>query len=46
MNVHDPENLKVGKTAPEIAGVSPDGRPMKLSDYQGRVVVVDFFGDW
>ena len=46
MNVHDPDALKIGKTAPEIVGVSPDGRPMKLSDYKGRVVVVDFFGDW
>lgn len=46
MNVHNPDDLKVGKTAPEITGFSPDGRPMSLSDYKGRVVVVGFFGDW
>ena len=46
MNVHNPADLVVGKPAPEIVGVSPDGRPMKLSDYKGRVVVIDFFGDW
>jgi hypothetical protein len=46
LNVHDPGSLQVGKTAPEITGFSPDGRAMKLSDYKGRVVVLDFFGDW
>lgn len=46
LNVHDPDSLEIGEKAPEIAGVSPDGKPMKLSDYKGRVVVLDFFGDW
>ncbi len=46
LNAHAPGSLKVGKTAPEIIGVSHDGKPMKLSDYNGRVVVLDFFGDW
>ncbi|MCC6741172.1 MAG: hypothetical protein IT452_19180 [Planctomycetia bacterium] len=46
LNVHDPDDLAIGKPAPEISGVSPDGKPMKLSDYNGRVVVIDFFGDW
>jgi len=39
-------NLAIGKTAPEITGESVDGKPMKLSDYKGKVVVLDFFGDW
>ncbi len=39
-------DLVVGKPAPEITGVSLDGNPMKLSDYRGKVVVLDFFGDW
>lgn len=46
LDVHDEDDLEIGKPAPEIAGVSPDGKPMKLSDYKGRVVVLDFFGDW
>lgn len=46
LDVHDADDLEIGKPAPEIAGVSPDGKPMKLSDYKGRVVVLDFFGDW
>jgi len=39
-------NLKVGKIAPEIKGVDLDGQEFKLSDYRGKVVVIDFWGDW
>lgn len=39
-------NLAVGKVAPEIVGEDIDGRPFKLSDYRGKVVVLDFWGDW
>ena len=39
-------HLQVGMTAPDIEGVDLDGQPMKLSDYRGRVVVLDFWGDW
>jgi hypothetical protein len=39
-------NLAVGKVAPEIEGEDLDGKPMKLSDYRGKVVVLDFWGDW
>jgi hypothetical protein len=39
-------NLVVGKTAPEITGEDINGKPMKLSDFKGKVVVLDFFGDW
>jgi AhpC/TSA family len=39
-------NLGVGKTAPEISGEDIDGKPMKLSDYRGKVVVLDFWGHW
>ncbi|MEK7470008.1 MAG: hypothetical protein AAB074_21785 [Planctomycetota bacterium] len=46
LNVHNPDELQIGKPAPEIIGLSPEGRAMKLSDFAGRVVVVDFFGDW
>jgi len=40
------ENLSVGKTAPEIEGEDIDGAPMKLSDYKGKVILLDFWGDW
>jgi hypothetical protein len=39
-------NLKVGKTAPEIVGEDIDGRKFTLSDYRGKVVVLDFWGHW
>jgi peroxiredoxin len=39
-------SLTIGKTAPEIAGVDLDGRPMRLSDSRGKVVVLTFTGEW
>ncbi len=40
------ENLSVGRTAPEIEGVDVEGVPFKLSDYRGKVVLLDFWGFW
>jgi peroxiredoxin len=34
--------LAVGKPAPEIEGIDLDGRPFRLSDYRGKIVVLDF----
>jgi thiol-disulfide isomerase/thioredoxin len=42
-NMH---NLAPGKPAPEIDGVGSDGKPLKLSDYRGKVVVLVFWGSW
>lgn len=39
-------SLAVGKVAPEIEGEDIDGKPMKLSDYRGKVVVLCFWGTW
>jgi hypothetical protein len=39
-------NLVVGKVAPEIEGEDIDGQKFKLSDYRGKVVVLDFWGHW
>ena len=38
--------LAVGKVAPDISGEDLDGEEFKLSDYRGKVVVLDFWGDW
>jgi cytochrome oxidase Cu insertion factor (SCO1/SenC/PrrC family) len=46
VKVHSPLDLRIGKVAPEISGVDVDGRKFKLSDYRGKVVVLDFWGDW
>jgi len=40
------EHLSVGKKAAEITGKDVDGKTFKLSDYKGKVVVLDFFADW
>lgn len=37
-------NLAIGKPAPEIEGVDMDGKPLRLSDYRGKVVVLAFWG--
>ena len=36
----------IGRTAPEIEGHDFDGKPFKLSDYRGRVIVLSFSGHW
>ena len=36
----------IGEMAPEIEGVDLDGVEFKLSDYRGKVVMLDFYGDW
>ncbi len=36
----------VGLMAPEIEGVDLDGNHLKLSDYRGRIVVLNFWGTW
>jgi RNA polymerase sigma factor (sigma-70 family) len=39
-------NLSLGKKAPEIEGTDLDGKPLKLSDARGKVVVLVFCGYW
>lgn len=39
-------NLAIGKTAPDIVGKDADGVEFKLGDYRGKVVVLDFWGEW
>ena len=40
------EHLKIGETAPEIEGPDLDGVKFKLSEYRGKVVMLDFWGYW
>src|SRR5690349_6708177 len=40
------ESTSVGALAPEIAGRDLEGVAFQLSDYRGRVVLLDFWGDW
>jgi hypothetical protein len=39
-------NLGIGKVAPDIAGEDGDAKKFKLSDYRGKVVVLDFWANW
>jgi hypothetical protein len=38
--------LTVGTVAPEVEGEDTDGKAFKLSDYRGKVVLLDFWGNW
>lgn len=45
-NVFEIQNLAIGKVAPEITGEDVAGVAFKLSDYRGKVVMLDFWGFW
>ncbi len=38
--------LQIGKVAPDFEVTDENGVKFKLSDYRGKVVVVDFWGNW
>jgi AhpC/TSA family len=40
------EHLQIGMTAPDFEATDQDGKTFKLSDYRGKVVVLDFWGFW
>jgi thiol-disulfide isomerase/thioredoxin len=39
-------HLALGKVAPDIEGTDGAGKKFKLSDYRGRVVVLEFWAGW
>jgi hypothetical protein len=43
LELDDILHLAVGKVAPEIEGKDQDGNQFKLSDYRGKVVLLDFW---
>lgn len=40
------EKFGIGNVAPDIEGQDLDDVPFKLSDYKGKVIFLDFWGDW
>lgn len=40
------KNSRVGVIAPDFTGMTPDGKTIKLSDYRGKYVLLDFWGSW
>jgi hypothetical protein len=45
-NLYEQEHLQIGMVAPEIEGKDLDGVAFKLSDYRGKVLLLDFWGYW
>lgn len=39
-------NLSKGKTAPDITGVTPEGKQISLSDLKGKIVYTDIWATW
>src|ERR1700694_5022669 len=37
---------EVGKPAPDFSGTDLDGRPVRLSDYRGQPLVINFWASW
>ncbi len=44
--IYDLEHLQVGMKAPEILGQDVESKDIKLSQFKGQVVVMDFWGFW
>jgi hypothetical protein len=44
--LYEAEHLQVGMPAPEIVGTDADGHEIRLSQFRGQVVVLDFWGFW
>ena len=44
--VYELDNLQIGMKAPDFVGKDADEREIRLSQYRGKVVVVDFWGFW
>jgi hypothetical protein len=42
----DLRHLSVGKPAPDVEGEDQDGQKFKLSDYKGKVVLLDFWSEF
>jgi tetratricopeptide (TPR) repeat protein len=40
------DHLQIGKAAPDFEVTDENGVKFKLSDYKGKVVVIDFWGNW
>jgi peroxiredoxin len=38
--------LKPGEPAPDFTAQTPDGKPISLSDFKGKFVLIDFWATW
>lgn len=44
--IFEMEHLQIGMKAPDLAGEDVEGHTIKLSQFRGQVVVLDFWGFW
>jgi hypothetical protein len=44
--LYEIRHLSLGMKTPEIEGEDLDAKKFKLSDYKGKVVLLDFWGNW
>lgn len=44
--LYELNHLKVGMTAPDFEGEDADGNKIKLSQFRGKIVVLDYWGYW
>ncbi len=44
--LYELKNLQIGMPVPDIEAEDVDGVSFKLSDYRGKVVMLDFWGHW
>ncbi|MDI1335295.1 MAG: TlpA disulfide reductase family protein, partial [Lacunisphaera sp.] len=40
------EMLKVGAPAPDFPATDAAGKPVKVSDYRGKIIILDFWATW
>ena len=40
------KKTSIGATAPDFTQNDPDGKPVKLSDFRGKYVLLDFWASW
>lgn len=38
--------VNIGDKAPDLIGVGPNGETIKLSDFKGQLVLIDFWASW
>ena len=44
--MNDVKPVSIGHKAPDFSTTGLDGKPVKLSDYKGKYVLVDFWASW
>jgi len=44
--IQSAEKTKIGNAAPEIIVQTPEGKTIKLSDFKGKITMIDFWAAW